>query len=205
MLSGAERSGARIVASLLVDDPVDFHPRAHTRAHARCTALFSCIAVIVHVYVYTRFIGPDRSLELLKRAGERGGHALCFTTIFLSSFLRSFSFSGVFFFPLFFVCCFGRSRSRVYSEHAPRDERRNGILRIQRSPLGTQPMCGGYSLDETHTPEIVACLIPATLHSPVITFTSTRVLSSLSRAASLEGGTDNASLVGNSAKPKDSW
>lgn len=22
-------------------------------------------------------------------------------------------------------------------------------------------MCGGYSLDETHTPEIVACLIPA--------------------------------------------
>lgn len=62
-------------------------------------------------------------------------------------------------------------------------------------------MRGGYSLDETHTPEIVACLIPESLRSPVITFTSARVLS-LSRAASSESGTDNAPLIGNTAKPK---
>lgn len=62
-------------------------------------------------------------------------------------------------------------------------------------------MRGGYSLDETHTPEIAACLIPASLRSPVITFTSARVLS-LSRAASSESGTDNAPLIGNTAKPK---
>lgn len=55
-------------------------------------------------------------------------------------------------------------------------------------------MCVGYSLDETHTPEIVACLIPASLRSPVITFTNVRVLS-LSRAASLESDTNNASLI----------
>jgi len=52
---GAERSEAerseRIVASLLVDDPVDFHPRAHARA---------CALRAMHAH----FIGPDRSLEV---------------------------------------------------------------------------------------------------------------------------------------------
>ena len=72
----------------------------HTRVHMRAALLFSCIAVIVHtcIYIYTRFIGPDRSLELLKQAGEREEHAHCFTTIFLSFLLLQLFFFSVFWF-----------------------------------------------------------------------------------------------------------
>ena len=88
------------MASLLVDDPVDFHPRAYTRAHARCTALllYRRHCTYMYIYIYTRFIGPDRSLELLKQAGEREEHAHCFTTIFLSFLLLQLFFFSVFWF-----------------------------------------------------------------------------------------------------------
>lgn len=97
--------------------------RVHTRVHMRAAPLFSCIAVIVHVYAYTRFIGPDRSLELLKRAGERGGHALCFTTIFLSSFLRSCSFGGVFFSPPCFSFVVSGVHGAAYIRNTLRETR----------------------------------------------------------------------------------
>lgn len=68
-----------------------------------------------------------------------------------------------------------------------------------------QPMRCGYSLDETHTPEVVACLIPATsLRSPgdyvygAAARTSRRHRQhrrvAAARATS-ESGTDDASLI----------
>lgn len=58
-------------------------------------------------------------------------------------------------------------------------------------------MRGGYSLDETHIPEIVACLIPALASSDDYD-AAAKTDPSLSRVASLESVTDNALLIGNS-------
>lgn len=90
----------------------------------------------------------------------------------------SFPPSHIFFllFPssFFGFASFGRLRGAAYIRNTLRETRDGAAeyLGFNDAPLGTQPMRPGYSLDETHTPEVVACLIPALLRSPVITFTA---------------------------------
>lgn len=146
------------------------HTHTRARAHARRRR---CIYIYTYTHIHTLYrAGPVvRTLKWAERARGTGAGEAEGTRFVLRLFSSPlvpplspscFHSSSPSHF-VFFSRCFGRSRSPAYirNTRSARNERRSGILRIQRSPLGTRLMRGGYSLDETHIPEIVACLIPA--------------------------------------------
>lgn len=147
-----------------------------------------------------------------KRGDEKGGKGegtrfvlRLFSSLLVPSLPPPLPFS---FFPsppplapsFFFSSLFsGVHGARVYSEHASRGTRDGAEYLEFNDPRWERGRCamGGYSLDETHIPEIVACLIPA-LASADDYDAAAKTDPSLSRVASLESVTDNALLIGNS-------